>query len=374
MQPRTRGVEMKNSFGNSITVTLFGESHGEYIGAVLDGLAPGIKINREYISAKLALRRPSGSISTARVEADEYRIVSGEYRGYTTGAPLCILIPNSAQKSSDYGEKIDVPRPSHADYTADVKYHGYEDPRGGGHFSGRLTAAIVAAGALLGAALETKGIGIGSHITELHGAFDRPFEDYESDISLLRDKQFPVLTESAEEKMKKEIEKARESGDSVGGILESAVIGMPAGIGEPWFDSMESMLSHALFSIPAVKGVEFGLGFAFADTTGSEANDCLKVVDGRVVTTTNNNGGINGGITNGMPIIFRTVIKPTPTIFKPQESISLSKMENTILQSKGRHDPAIVHRARAVVDAVTAIVMADMLTVRYGTDYLAEEK
>ncbi|MBQ7325920.1 MAG: chorismate synthase [Clostridia bacterium] len=364
---------MKNSFGNNITVTLFGESHGEYIGAVLDGLAPGIKIDREYIEAKLALRRPSGKISTARVESDEFKIVSGEFRGYTTGAPLCILIPNTNKRSEDYGEKMDIPRPSHADYTAHVKYHGYEDHRGGGHFSGRLTAAIVAAGALLGSALESHGIRIGSHITELHGAFDRPFEDFESDIALLSGKQFPTLTKSAEASMKKEIEKAQSLGDSVGGILESAIIGMPAGVGEPWFDSMESMLSHALFSIPAVKGVEFGLGFAFADVYGSEGNDPFEVKDGSVRTISNNNGGINGGITNGMPITFRTVIKPTPTIFKDQASVSLSKMENTVLKSGGRHDPAIIHRARAVVDAMAAIVMADALTGRYGTDYLAEK-
>ncbi len=363
---------MKNSFGSSIVVTLFGESHGECIGAVVDGLAPGIKINRKYISAKLALRRPAGSISTARVEADEYSIVSGEYKGYTTGAPLCILIPNTNKKSADYGEGMDIPRPSHADYTAHVKYHGYEDHRGGGHFSGRLTAALVAVGALLGSALEERGIRIGSHITELHGAFDRTFEDYESDIDYLATRQFPTLTDAAEEKMKKEIEKAKERGDSVGGILESAVIGMPCGIGEPWFDSMESMLSHALFSIPAVKGVEFGLGFAFADVYGSEGNDPFEIKDGEVRTLTNNNGGVNGGITNGMPITFRTVIKPTPTIFKDQDSVSLSKMENRVLKCGGRHDPAIIHRARAVVDAMTAIVMADMLTVRYGTDYLAQ--
>ena len=364
---------MKNSFGNNIVITLFGESHGEYIGAVLDGLAPGIKIDREYMEAKLALRRPSGKISTARVEADEFKIVSGEFRGYTTGAPLCILIPNTDKRSADYGEAMDIPRPSHADYTVHVKYHGYEDHRGGGHFSGRLTAAIVAAGALLSSALESRGIRIGSHITELHGAFDRPFEDYESDIALLSGKQFPTLTDSAEANMKKEIEKAASLGDSVGGILESAIIGMPCGVGEPWFDSMESMLSHALFSIPAVKGVEFGLGFAFADVYGSEGNDSLEVRDGRVITSTNNNGGINGGITNGMPITFRTVIKPTPTIFKDQASVSLSKMENTVLKSGGRHDPAIIHRARAVVDAMAAIVMADALTGRYGTDYLAEK-
>ena len=365
---------MKNSFGNSIVITLFGESHGDYIGAVLDGLAPGIKIDREYISTKLALRRPHGNISSARVEADEFQIVSGEARGFSTGAPLCILIPNTNKKSADYGEAMDMPRPSHADYTAHVKYHGFEDHRGGGHFSGRLTAALVAAGAILGCALEEKGIKIGSHIQELHGAYDRSFEDYESDIDLLNSKQFPTLTDNAEASMVKEIEKAKDLGDSVGGILESAIIGLPAGVGEPWFDSMESMLSHALFSIPAVKGVEFGLGFAFADVYGSEANDAFEIEGEKIVTKTNNNGGINGGITNGMPITFRTVIKPTPTIFKDQASVSLSKMENAILKSGGRHDPAIIHRARAVVDAVAAIVMADMLTVRYGTDYLMSKE
>ena len=362
---------MKNSFGNSLVITLFGESHGEYIGAVLDGLAPGIKIDDEYIKAKLALRRPSGKISTARVEADEYRIVSGAFNGYTTGTPLCILIPNTNTKSRDYGEKMDIPRPSHADYAANVKYHGYEDFRGGGHFSGRVTAAIVAAAAIIQSALETKGIKIGSHITELHGAFDRSFENYESDIALVNSKAFPTLTDEGEERMRKEIEKAAERGDSVGGILESAIIGIPAGVGEPWFDSMESMLSHALFSIPAVKGVEFGLGFAFADAYGSEANDEFAIKSGRVVTESNNNGGINGGITNGMPLTFRTVIKPTPSIFKKQQSVSLSMGEECTLELSGRHDPAIIHRARAVVDAMAALVIADMLTVRYGTDYLA---
>ena len=365
---------MKNSFGNSISVTLFGESHGDMIGAVLDGLAPGIRINHEYISAKLMQRRPSGSISTARVEADEYSIVSGVYNGHTTGAPLCILIPNTNKKSADYGEDMDIPRPGHADYTARVKYHGFEDHRGGGHFSGRLTAAVVAAGAILGSALYDKGIKIGSHITELHGAFDRPFDDIEADIDYVNNKQFPTLTDGAESSMIKEIEKAQSIGESVGGILESAIIGLPAGVGEPWFDSMESMLSHALFSIPSVKGVEFGLGFAFADVYGSEGNDQFSVLDGKVVTDTNNNGGINGGITNGMPVVFRTAIKPTPSIFKNQNSISLSKMERANLKIDGRHDPAIIHRARAVVDAMAAIVVADMLTVRYGTDYLSTKE
>ena len=362
---------MKNSFGNSIVISLFGESHGDYIGAVVDGLAPGIKINDEYIKEKLAKRRPKGKISTARVEADEYSIVSGAYKGYTTGSPLCILIPNTNKKSGDYDKVLDVPRPSHADFTAREKYHGFEDQRGGGHFSGRITAAIVAVGAILQSALEDKGIKIGSHITELHGAFDRGFDNLESDIDVLSQKEFPTLSNDAEERMRKEIEKAAAMGDSVGGILESAVIGLPTGVGEPWFDSMESMLAHGLFSIPGVKGVEFGLGFAFADVYGSEGNDSFAIIDGKVITESNNNGGINGGITNGMPIMFKTVIKPTPSIFKEQGSVSLSKMENVTLKLEGRHDPAIIHRARAVVDAVSAIVIADALTVRYGTDYLA---
>lgn len=364
---------MKNSFGNAITITLFGESHGEYIGAVVDGLAPGIEINHEYIKAKLALRRPSGKISTARIEADEYSIVSGAFNGYTTGTPLCILIPNTNKKSSDYGKTLDIPRPGHADYTAREKYHGFEDYRGGGHFSGRITAALVAACAILQAALESKGIKIGSHITELHGAFDRQFDNLSEDIDLLAVKNFPVLTEEAEMRMIKEIEKAAAAGDSIGGILESAITGLPAGLGEPWFDSFESMLSHGLFSVPGVKGVEFGLGFAFADVYGSEGNDSFAINDGRVITKTNNNGGINGGISNGMPVIFRSVIKPTPSIFKEQTSVSLSKMENTTLKIEGRHDPAIIHRARAVIDAVAAFVVADALTVRYGTDYLAKK-
>lgn len=365
---------MKNIFGNNITVTLFGESHGDYIGAVLDGLAPGMKIDEEYIESKLAMRRPAGKISTARREADKFSIISGAYNGFTTGTPLCILIPNENKSSKDYQALRDIPRPSHADFAANEKYHGFQDVRGGGHFSGRITAAVVAAGAIVQMALENKGIKIGSHITELHGAFDRAFENYESDINLLSTRHFPVLSDKAEARMTEEIEKAAAKGDSVGGILETALVGVPSGVGEPWFDSVESMLSHALFSIPAVKGVEFGLGFAFADTYGSEANDSFKMDGDKVVTETNNNGGINGGITNGMPIIFRTVIKPTPSIYKEQASVSLSKKENALLKIEGRHDPAIIHRARAVVDAVSALVIADLLTSRYGTDYLAEKR
>ncbi len=365
---------MKNTFGNAITLTLFGESHGEYIGAVLDGLAPGIKIDRDYINARLTERRPSGKISTARAEADEFIIASGEFEGFTTGTPLTILIPNTNKKSGDYKNLTATPRPGHADYTAECKYHGFQDYRGGGHFSGRVTAALVAAGAILRSALLDKGIKIGSHITELHGVADRYFDDYEADIASLSGKEFPVLRRESAEKMKKEIEKAAEGGDSVGGILETAIIGVPSGVGEPWFDSVESMLSHALFSVPAVKGVEFGAGFAFADMLGSEANDAFAVRDGKVITKTNNNGGINGGITNGMPITFNTVIKPTPSIFREQDSVNLTEMKDTTLKIEGRHDPAIIHRARAVVEAVSAIVIADLLTVRFGTDYLGEKR
>ncbi len=359
---------MKNTFGSSITVTLFGESHGEYIGAVLDGLAAGIRIDFDNIRLRLSQRRPAGKISTARVETDEFSIVSGAMSGYTTGAPLCILIPNTNTHSKDYEALRDTPRPGHADYTAGCKYGGFQDIRGGGHFSGRLTAALVAAGAMLESALEAKGIFIGSHISELHGCCDRGFEELATDIAALKSRQFPTL--GAPERMIAEIEKAAAMGDSVGGILESAVIGIPAGVGEPWFDSMESVLSHALFSIPGVKGVEFGLGFAFADVYGSEGNDPFAIENGNVVTLTNNNGGINGGITNGMPIIFRTAIKPTPSIFKAQQSVKLSEMRECSLKLEGRHDPAIIHRARAVVDAMTAISVADMLTVKFGTDYL----
>ena len=359
---------MKNSFGNSITVTLFGESHGDYIGAVLDGLAPGMKIDHEYIKAKLNLRRPGGTISTSRVEDDEYQIVSGVFNGRTTGTPLCLLIPNKKQHSKDYGDRLDIPRPSHADYTAECKYHGYEDHRGGGHFSGRITAALVGVGAILQSALESKGIKIGSHITELHGAFDRTFENIEEDLDLLKTKHFPVLTDEAEERMVKEIEKARSQGDSVGGILESGIIGLPAGVGEPWFDTVEGMLAHALFSIPAVKGVEFGAGFSLSRMRGSEANDPFEVKDGAITTTTNNCGGILGGITNGMPLLFKTAIKPTPTISREQSTVDMKTLENTTLSAAGRHDPCIVHRARVVADSVTALVLCDLLTQKYGTD------
>ena len=365
---------MKNTFGHSVSVTLFGESHGSEIGAVIDGLAPGIEIDEEYIASRLALRRPAGKISTARVEKDEFRIVSGVFNGRTTGAPLCIIIPNANVSSADYESTRALARPSHADYTAYEKYHGFEDYRGGGHFSGRLTAPIVAAGAIAQTALAKKGIVLGTHISRCAGVDDRKFENITDDIKYLLTAAFPVLDGKAGEKMTAEILKAAEDGDSVGGVLECAVLGMPAGVGEPFFDSVESVLSHALFSIPAVKGVQFGDGFALADMRGSEANDAFRVENGKIITKTNHNGGINGGITNGMPIIFSVCVKPTPSIFKTQETVDFVKGENAEITINGRHDPAIVHRARAVVDAMTALTLCDLLALRYGTDFFGGEK
>ena len=358
---------MKNTFGSSVTLTLFGESHGPEIGAVLDGLAPGIPVDEARIAHQLSLRRPVGRISTSRVEPDPFRIVSGVFEGKTTGTPLCILIPNTNTRSADYQREL--PRPGHADYTAECKYHGFADYRGGGHFSGRLTAPLVAAGAILLSALEAKGICIGTHILQLENVRDRAFGELAEDISALRERVFPVLSSEAASSMQAAIEVAAGEGDSVGGILESAVIGLPEGVGEPWFDTVEGLLAHALFSIPAVKGVEFGAGFGFAAMRGSEANDPFCVREGRILTATNHNGGVNGGITNGMPVLFRTAVKPTPSIFKEQTSVDLGTGKEATLSLRGRHDPAILHRARVVVDSIAALVLCDLLALRFGTDY-----
>ena len=364
---------MKNTFGNHLTVTLFGESHGPAIGAVLDGLAPGITVNTDTIDRMLALRKPQGAISTPRVEADAVEFLSGVVNGVTTGSPLTLIIRNENTKSGDYDTLQTVMRPAHADYPARCKYHGYEDTRGGGHFSGRITAALVAAGAIVLAALEQKGITIGTHIARCGGVADRAFANLTDDITALATAQFPVLDANKGEQMQAAILAAKQDKDSVGGVLETVILGMPAGVGEPWFDTFEGMLSHILFSVPAVKGVEFGDGFALADMHGSKANDPYRYENGKVVTATNRNGGITGGITSGMPVLFRVAVKPTPSIAKEQQTVDLANGENTTLAIKGRHDPAIVHRARIVVDAVTALCVADMLTGRYGTDYLANE-
>ena len=363
---------MKNSFGNNITITLYGESHGSSVGCVIDGLASGIPVDENNINQFLALRRPNGTISTSRCEADEFSIKSGVFNGYTTGTPICIDIPNEDKRSLDYKETANLARPSHADYTANCKYNGYQDYRGGGHFSGRITAAIVAAGGIIIPALKRKGISIGTHIKSCGGVEDRDFSDYKADIELLSNLNFAVLDNSAGSAMQEKIIEAKNNLDSIGGVLETAVIGIDAGIGEPWFDSVESLISHAMFSVPGIKGIEFGAGFEIANMTGSTANDEFSVNNGSIVTNTNNSGGINGGITNGMPIVFRCAVRPTPTIGKEQKTINFKTNENTILAAKGRHDPCIAHRARIVVDSLTAIVIADLLTTKYGTDWLAK--
>ncbi len=363
---------MKNTLGNVLTVTLFGESHGEAIGAVLDGIAAGIEVDEAFISEMLTLRRPVGKISTPRSEADKFRIISGVFEGKTTGTPICIMIENADTHSADYGEMAYKARPSHADFTANIKYRGFADFRGGGHFSGRITAGLVAAAGIIMPALNKKGIYIGTHIKRCAGVDDRDFDNIKEDISTLKSKAFAALDSNAEALMIEKITAAAKDGDSVGGVLETAVYGMPAGIGEPWFDNLESVLSHAIFSIPAVKGVEFGAGFSIADMRGSEANDAFCAENGKVYTLTNNSGGILGGISNGMPVIFRTAIKPTPTISKNQQTVDMRDNTVTTLKASGRHDPCIVHRARIVADSITALVLADMLTLHFGTDWLGE--
>ena len=255
-----------------------------------------------------------------------------------------------------------------------MKYHGFEDYRGGGHFSGRITAALTAAGAVAIGALRDRGIRIATHVSRCAGIEDAPFTDPEKQAELLNRMPFAVLDEARGAAMRKAIEAAAEAGDSVGGVLETIVTGMPAGVGEPWFDTLESMLAHALFAVPAVKGVEFGDGFALADRRGSEANDAFVLKDGKTVTRTNHNGGINGGISNGMPVLFRCAVKPTPSIALPQDSVDAEGTREEILRLGGRHDPAIVHRARVVVDSVTALVLCDALALRYGTDWLVNGK
>lgn len=369
---------MKSIFGDALQITLFGESHSAAIGGVITGLAPGIFLDMDFIRRQMEKRRARGSISTKRQEADELQFVSGYFNGYTTGTPLCFLIPNTSQRSGDYEKTKNLPRPSHADYTAQEKYLGYQDYRGGGHFSGRLTAPLVAAGAICLQVLRQKGIVIGSHILQLHGIEDRPFSTEETglrqEILSLDSEGFPVLRPEAGETMVREIEAAAAVGDSVGGVLETAVSGMPAGIGEPFFGSVESKLSALLYSVPGIKGIAFGLGFGFAGQFGSEANDPFYMREGRVETRTNHNGGINGGVTNGMPILFRCAVRPTPSIYPPQQTVDLAARTDAQLQIAGRHDPAIIHRARVVVEAATAIGLCDLFCERYGYMWMTDTR
>ncbi len=359
---------MKNTFGHSIKLTLFGESHGTAIGAVLDGLAPGLAVDEEVIARQLARRRPASNVDTPRQEPDHFQLLSGVFQGKTTGTPLAILIPNENIQSSDY--HYGKARPAHADYAAFCKYHGYEDYRGGGHFSGRVTAALVAAGGILLPALEGLGISLGTHILSCGGVRDRDFNNLQEDLAVLAERDFPVLNLASGNQMTEKILQARQEQDSLGGLTQTALCGLPAGLGEPWFDSLEGLLAHALFSLGGIKGIEFGLGFALAAIRGSQSNDPFRLEKGRVITQTNHNGGINGGLSNGMPIIFQCAVKPTPSIAQEQKTIDFVKGENTTIAIEGRHDPAIVRRICPVIDSLTALVIADLLAQRFGTDVL----
>lgn len=359
---------MKSIIGKNVTISLYGESHGRAMGIIMDGLPAGLKVNQAFISSQLEKRKPKGKISTQRHEDDEFIITSGVFHNQTTGAPLHIMIENKNQKSKDYHPEL--PRPSHADYVAHVKYKGYEDYRGGGHFSGRLTAPIVAAGAIALDILKNKGIIVGTHIKKCQHIEDRDFMDYDRDLDICNQKDFAVLEDTCEFEMKEFIEKTAQMKDSVGGILESCILHLPIGIGEPFFHSLESTLSSYLFSIPAVKGIEFGLGFEFVNYYGSEVNDEFEILEENIQTSTNHNGGINGGISNGMPVLIRLVIKPTPSIFKPQQTINLTTKQCETLILTGRHDPAIFHRARVVVDSMIALALLDLIVEAFGGEWL----
>ena len=369
---------MKNTFGSSLSLTIFGESHGCAIGAVLDGMAAGVPVEEEFLARCMDQRRARGDgLSTPRVEADRIRFLSGVVNGHTTGTAIALMIENQNTRSGDYAKTADLLRPGHADYTAYAKYHGFQDSRGGGHFSGRVTAALVAGGAMVLAALQRAGIDIATHIARCSGISDTPFAlndpaALSAQVQTLATKEagFAVLDAAAEEPMKAAIRSAGAEGDSVGGVLETAILGLPAGVGEPYFDSVESLLAHLAFSIPAVKGIEFGTGFGFADLRGSGANDAFRMKDGRIVTATNHNAGINGGIANGMPVVFRTVVKPTPSIYKQQDTVDYISKKDAQLSIQGRHDPCIVPRAAIVQTCAAALAVGDLLTARYGEGWM----
>jgi chorismate synthase len=352
-------------YGKNIKLSIFGESHGKAVGINIDGLPPGLELDIDFIKTEMARRAPGRSeLSTSRNEDDEFEILSGFFNGRTTGTPLCAVIKNNDRQPNAYSDMAALMRPGHADYTGYVKYLGFNDYRGGGHFSGRITAPLVFAGAIAKQILEKKNIIVGSHIKSIGKVQDDEFNPVDVDILQLKtitSSSFPVINKAQMERMKEEILASKKAGDSLGGIIECAVINLPEGIGSPFFDSVESSLSHMLFSIPAVKGVEFGAGFSISCMKGSEANDELYMSDGRVKGYTNNNGGILGGITNGMPLIFRVAIKPTPSIFKEQRTVDIVEKKDAVIQVKGRHDPCIVPRAVPVVEAAAALSILDLM-------------
>jgi len=358
---------MGSTWGKNIKLSLFGESHGVGIGITIDGLPAGVELDLDLIKFEMQ-RRATGKneLTTARKEADTFEILSGYFNGYTTGAPLSIVIRNRDQQSRDYSKIKDIARPAHADYTGYKRYDGYNDYRGGGHFSGRLTAPIVFAGAIAKQILGLKGVHIGTHIKSIKEIEDRDF--CESDLNIenfkkLSEKQLPFLNEELEDISRGKILEAKSAHDSLGGVIECSIIGMEPGIGNPFFNSIESQLSGLMYSIPAVKGVEFGAGFGITNLFGSEANDDIYMDGSKVITKTNNNGGVLGGITNGMPINFKVAIKPTPSISRAQETINMKTNEETKFEIVGRHDPCIVPRALVVVEAMAAIGILDFLVV-----------
>lgn len=356
---------MSCSFGEKFRITVFGQSHSEAIGVVIDGIPAGLKLDMEKIEKFMSRRAPgNNTYSTKRKEDDIPSIISGVVDGITCGAPLCAVIKNNDQHSKDYSKIRNLPRPSHSDFAAHIKHNGFNDIRGGGNFSGRMTAPMCFAGAVAMQILEEKGIRIGAHIEKIAGVSDSRFDpvNVNSDIlAIVSEKDFPLVDDSVKEKILAKIEEARLDGDSVGGVIECAVTGMPAGIGEPMFEGVENAISQAIFAIPAIKGIEFGNGFDCADLRGSENNDSFIVEDGKIKTTTNNHGGILGGITSSMPIVFRVAVKPTPSIAKPQMTVNLETMAVEELIIEGRHDPCIVPRAVPCVEAVTALALINLI-------------
>jgi len=356
---------MSGMWGNKLKVSIFGESHGAGIGITIDGLPSGIEIDMEEVLKEMARRAPGKSkLSTARKEGDQTEILSGFFEGKTTGTPLCAVIRNSDQHSKDYGKLKDLMRPGHADYPGFIRYNGFNDYRGGGHFSGRITAPLVFAGAVCKQILNIKGINVGAHVKSIGTIYDKSFDEVELTKELLDNlkiNELPLLCSEKEEMMRNAILEARSDCDSVGGTIECTVIGIDAGVGNPFFDSVESTLAHLMFSVPAVKGIEFGKGFEMSELRGSQCNDEYYYDGDKVKTYTNNNGGITGGITNGMPILFKVGIKPTPSIAKKQRTIDIEEKKESELIIEGRHDPCIVQRAVPVIEAVTAIGILDLV-------------
>jgi chorismate synthase len=359
---------MSSTYGENLKLSIFGQSHGTAIGMTLDGIPAGLPVDTDALQAFLNRRAPGqNDWSTPRKEADRPEFLSGILDGYTCGAPIAAVIYNKNTRSGDYANLKDCPRPGHADLTAQIKYGGFQDAAGGGHFSGRLTAPLCIAGGLCKQWLEGMGIQIFAHISAIAGIPDTPFDPLAPDRDSIQP-EFPVINQDAGARMHAVISAAKSDGDSVGGIVECAVTGLPAGVGEPMFGGVESRIAQIVYGVPAVKGVEFGAGFAAAKLRGSQNNDDYVMTDGKIRTATNNSGGILGGITTGMPLIFRAALKPTPSISRPQQSVSLSSGEMQELVIKGRHDPCIVPRAVPVIEAAAAIAIFDMILGNTRTD------